>query len=556
VDRPWDLPALAVLAILAIAWGAPSPIAAQPAVLVRADTRIELRVDRRTDGSIHLLGTLRDDLGATLAGVPIDVAAWVDGHEAGGADRWNAHPRTDATGSFDVLFQPEDGWWASASFAGNELYLATEARQRLDLRLEHVSLTVHVEGAGVLDLDRPDHTVRVETTSAVGGADLFISLRNEMGVNLAEGRTDLSGAVTLTVPSDLLGPPSAGRLVALSRADAVRSAAQAEVPIVRLRPTALSLEVVRRGEDTDAPTLRLTGQLTDSVGPRARDAVGLYAGERHLGTAATDETGHYELETPLEELSGLGAEVAVVARFSSDAPWIGVSASPPVLVSFRSPFLDGAGFIALGSLLLVAVALAALFFGRRRPATEESVPELGKTAVILGTRGRARITQVTGEIEDVRSGKKLGGATVRVGGVEGAADELGRFSFEPSSAGRVELEIDAPGYARLSTPITVPHRGEHAGMRIRLVSLRDLALAPLRPIALRLLPASELWSLWTQRELLAALRKAGREPPELGTLIDEVERACYAVEPPKVEQIEAIRSLAEKIEARVPPAQR
>jgi hypothetical protein len=86
-------------------------------------------------------------------------------------------------------------------------------------------------------------------------------------------------------------------------------------------------------------------------------------------------------------------------------------------------------------------------------------------------------------------------------------------------------------------------------MRVRLWAMRDLALAPLRPIALALLPSADLWSLWTQRELLAALRKAGREPPELADLIERVERACYDEAPPAEEELAAIRETARRVEA-------
>lgn len=516
-------------------------------MLVRADTRIELRLDRRLDGSVHLLGTLRDDLGATVAGVPIDVSAWRETASPDGArPRWTAHPRTDARGSFDVVFAPEDGWWASAAFAGTDLYLATEARQRLDLRLAHVSLTVHVDGAGMLDLDRPDHTVWVHTESAAGGADLSVSLRNELGAALAEGRTDASGNVVLTVPSALLGPPSAGRLVALSAADAVRSAAQAEVPIVRLRPTRLALELASRTEET----VRLTGALTDSTGARPGDAIGLYAGDRHLATAATDEAGRFAEEIPLDALSGLGGEVAIVARFSSDAPWVGASESAPVRVSFRPALWDTTAIVSAISIALALLALAALTRGRSAVA-EAPAAEPGKSALVLGTRGRARHTTVSGTIEDVRTGERLAGARVAIGTAILTAGPDGRFECEPP-ADATSMTIEVEGYEAFRSSLSLPHRGEHHGMRARMVSLRDLALAPLRPIALRLLPSGELWSLWTQRELLAALRKAGREPPELGVLIDRVERACYGAGTPDAEQIAAIRELAARIEPHVP----
>ncbi len=521
---------------------------AQPTVLVRADTRIELRVERNDEGEVHLIGTLRDDLGAPVAGVPIDVAAWREVHAAGPL-RWTAHPHTDAAGSFDVLVQAEDGWWASASFAGTELYLGTEARQRLDLSLAHVSLMLHVDSAGVLDLDVPEHVVRVETSSSAGGADLTVSLRNELGVTLASGRTDLSGMVSLTVPSALLGPPSAGRLVALSEADAVRSAAQAEVPIVRLRATRLSLSLL----DRDDTVARVGGVLEDSSGPRARDAIGVYASGRHLGTAATGEDGRFELSFPLSELSGLGAEVPVQARFSSDAPWIGTSESAPLVLSFRPQLFDATSMVAAGSLLALLAVLASLFWVRRRAPAAIAPPAPNQSSLSLGARGRAKSSVVSGVLRDARTQAPLAHAQVTLGARQVECDGDGAFSLV-ADPGRSQLVVSAPGYEAFEVPITAPHRGEHIGMSLNLLSMRDLALAPLRPIALRLLPSAELWSLWTQRELLSALRKAGREPPELGELIDRVERACYANEAPAEEELHAIRALAARVEAGVAAA--
>lgn len=512
-------------------------------MVVRADTRIELRVERRPDGEAHLTGTLRDDLGATLADAPVDVTVW---HEGEDDRRWSAHPRTDGRGSFDVVLTSENGWWASATFAGDELHLPTEARQRLDLSLAHVSLTVHVEDRGVLDLDRPSHTVRVGTESAVGGADIGVSLRNELGVVLAEGRTDLSGEVVLTVPSDRLGPPSAGRLIALSTADALRSAAQAEVPIIRLRPTQLALTEV---DDDDDAVLRLTGTLSDSSGPRAGEAVGVFGADRHLGTAATDESGHFAFDVTRDAVAGLGGEVEVRARFESDAPWVGGSESAPIVFRVSPPLVDAATWVGVVSLGLVLAAL--LLLGRRPVPIGERTSDPGLSSVALGERRGPRVGPISGRVLDARTARPVA-ATLAIGERSASADADGAFVLEPAP-GRGVLEVRADGYGKLDVPIQTPHRGEHAGMRIRLVSLRDLAIGPLRPIALRLLPSADLWSVWTHRELLSALRKAGREPPELAALIERVERACYADTPPSLEELEAIQRIATSVEARMAP---
>ncbi|MBW2465028.1 MAG: hypothetical protein JRH11_25490, partial [Deltaproteobacteria bacterium] len=57
-----------LIAVIAISCAAPA--AAQPTVLVRAESRIELRTERAPNRLV-LLGALRDDLGFALAGQPI-----------------------------------------------------------------------------------------------------------------------------------------------------------------------------------------------------------------------------------------------------------------------------------------------------------------------------------------------------------------------------------------------------------------------------------------------------------------------------------------------------
>jgi hypothetical protein len=522
------------------------PASAQtgPRVVVRAETRIELRVERDPDAAPHLVGTLRDELGAPLDGRPIDVSVWSDeAGESGG--RWTAHPRTDGGGGFDVLLgSAASGWWASASFLGDELHIGTEARQRIDLELAHVSLTLHLADRGVLDLDRPQHEVRVTASSVAGGAGLLISLRNELGVVLAEGRTDEAADLVLAVASDRLGPASAGRLIALSAPDARRSAAQAEVPIVRRRPTTLTL--TRAEGDDGAERASLSGALRDAEGPRAREAVALFARpERHLGTALTDEAGRFHFDLTAAAVSGLGAEIALVARFESDAPWIGASESAPVWWSLRPPLAGGSVVLGAISLLLVLAALGLL--SRRPGAAASRAAEPGRTSLELGERTRERLTEISGGVRDARTGNTVA-ARVEVAGQVQVTDADGRFLLHPAP-GRHRFLLRAEGYAPLEAEVTVPHRGEHRGMRVRLWAMRDLALAPLRPIALALLPSADLWSLWTQRELLAALRKAGREPPELADLIERVERACYDEAPPAEEELAAIRETARRVEA-------
>lgn len=523
---------------------APCGAEAQPSVRVRAEARIELRVGR-APGLVSVRGNLRDDLGQPLGDRAIDVRV----HDAAGTRLRSASARTDAEGAFAATFPLETGTYrVLASWEGDDGHPRIEVPQVLDLTRAHVRLAVSVRD-GRLDLDQPTHTVEVRASSDEGGAGLHVELRNELDRVLAEGATDAEGRARFTLESAQLGPPAAGRLIAHTRGDDRRGEAQTEVPVVRYRPTALTLRASHTRVRDEAVTL--SGELTDSAGPLARRAVGLFAGSEHLDTLLTDDEGRFASSVTLEPQAG-SERVVLTARFASDAPWRPPASSPPVTLA-----IEAAGSTPW-SWLLAPIVACALAFGlltrwRRAPAvapiaTDRTTTPPGIAPARSAGGLAAAIREVRGVVTDADSGAPLAGAIVALLGqgepIESAAGPDGSFEIIAPDGELFRLEVSAPGYERSSAPVRLPHRGQWSRTTVRLHSLRELAIARYRPVAEALAPAKRWWGFWTPRELSDG---ATSHRDELDALTSAVERAAYAEPPPDEAEVSAIADRSERM---------
>jgi hypothetical protein len=115
----------------------------------------------------------------------------------------------------------------------------------------------------------------------------------------------------------------------------------------------------------------------------------------------------------------------------------------------------------------------------------------------------------------------------------------GGFSIPYLEPGAYRLESRAPGYALEASEVRIPHAGEGNGLRVRLRSLRTLALEAHRPILRRVFPAREQQHTATVRETLrnAPAEWAGPALERLSTL---VEHTAYARDEPTVDHVQAI----------------
>jgi hypothetical protein len=438
-----------------------------------------------------------------------------------------------------------------ARFAGDDHLGGTEVFREALFDRAHVRLDVAIEGGSTIDLDRPEHRMRVWARTNVGGAGLTVTV-TENGRELARGTTDENGTVSFVLKSAELGPPSVTRLVVHSAADSRRDEAQTEVPIVRFRSTMLTLEssAARLGPG-DRVTLR--GRLTTRVEGLARRAVGLWAGERHLSTALTDEEGAFAATMRRDELGTIDGNVEIVARFEADAPWWGSSVSRPVVLHLESAAEMPSWWMLVS--MAVTAAIFALAGGRRKPSTLRQVSSPArKNAFELATRRRAIADafDVRGVAIDAHDETPLVDAAVRAHRgknvvAETVTDAQGRFRLV-LPAGNYLFEVEARGYDVARQKLSVPHHGEWSPATVRLRSLRKLAWESLRPIAFRLMPSVDRWGIWTCRELESAGRRRAPHARALGPLVAVIERACYGADPPSAADLEWIRRTAAEVE--------
>jgi hypothetical protein len=531
-------PTVAVVMLLALA----APVAqAQLTVRVRAESRIELRARLTAEGA-SVEGTLRDDLGAPLPGRAVRVGCLTeDGRSLGRED-----VRTDARGDFRHRFHAEGTRQVRAIFTGDDGYRRIEALQRLEPGRAHVRLDVRGPAGGRLDLDREVHDLAVEATSPSGGVGLEIEVLDEVGRTVAAGLTDAASRHTFQLRSADLGPPSAGRLVVRTAGDARRARAQTELPVVRFRSSALTMEA-----GVDEGRIRVAGQLADSQGPLPRRAVGIFVDGSHRDTVLTDDGGRFLRRLPAADLSG---EVTVEARFASDAPWHTDARAEPVTLRLAPPRS------APWSWLLASIGIsvgAAWWVGRtgRRPQEDEdatrpaSAPgiEVGEPEGRLAAAGRRDVSGVVVDVEEGR--RRIEAATVRLEAegrivAEACTDARGRFAFDDLPDGRFRLEVSAAGYAAESLPVSLPHRGGLSGLTVRLESLRRRALVIYRPVAEALTSPSR-WLHATPRELLGRTSR----PPALEALLRRVELALYGSAPLEETDLTRLAEDADRVQA-------
>jgi hypothetical protein len=515
----------------------PAGVHAQPAVRVRAESRIELRTERE-GGRVVVVGVLRDDLGEALADREVTLRARPT-DDASGERRT---VRTDEEGRLRAEFALAPGAYRlGAIFVGDPDHERVEVERALDLDRADVRLRVTVPEQGRLRLDVPQHVVDVVAESAAGGAGLRVELADELGRSLGRATTDAEGRARFVVRSAQLGPPAAGRLIARGAADALRADAQTEVPIVRVSPTRVDLRLddasVRLGEQ-----LRGRGRLIDHAGRALpREAVGLFDRGQHLATVLTGEDGTFEVRA---EANREGA-LQLVARYDSDAPWRGSSASPIVRVEVSSASERPLGWL-VGTVALTAVALLLLKgFGRRRPALAPPPAPVRRTAGVESSarRGRAERVDVGGTVLDLRDDEPLLRArvTLHASGEQLCEAEYSSahgFAIKALAHGTYELRVEAAGYVSVIQALVIPHRGEWGTMRVRLDSLRDRALDAVVPVAAELLP-QRAWGTATPREVLERARAQGVVPSALPELASRAERAAYSPEPPTPADLEA-----------------
>jgi hypothetical protein len=533
-------PALACIAVLFAAAARTPAALAQPSIRIRAESRIEVRATW-SETRLHVQGHLRDDLAAPLANAPVEVR--VQPREGGPVLRRSV--RTGDDGALDARFEvPPGAYRLSAAYGGDGHHERVEVERELDASRAEVRLRVSVPNEGRLRLDEAQHEIAVRVESEAPVAGLRVRLTDELGRALGALQADRQGEARFRVAASQLGPASAGRIVARTEADAQRSDALTEVPILRVAPTRVSLAVSDR-RPVRGVAIRAQGRLVDFSGrPLGREAILVLAGSAPLTTTLTDGEGRFDVRVVPP---GEGA-TTLRARFESDAPWRLPGESAPVELDVVGAGRTSTRWV-FGTLLATTALLAAFGLrGRRALPRMSRPPERAPTSgVELGTRRfRADRLDVDGTVKSLRDGSPLAGARVllRRAGQDDAtvtcvSDARGSFTFTANSAGPHAIEITAAEHESLTRPLTLPHRGEWSAALVKLERTRDRALDALAPVARALLPERPAGTT-TPRELREAAHERALPEPPAKELTEGAERAGYAPTPPTDAELRAL----------------
>lgn len=528
---------------------------AEPLVRVRAESRIELGVAHQELG-MSVSGALRDELGTPLMQRPLalEARALDDSGEP-----WRVTVETDENGRFSLdLADADRDYRLLATFAGDATHRGVRVERKVERARADVRLELRLPQGNAIDLDADTFAVHSVAESDAGGDGITMRLLDETGREIARGVTNSQGKLALNVPTALLGTPGAGLVRIESMRDARRAEAQTEARIVRRRAVMVSLRADAGPFEAGNP-IRVTGEVRTRGGPRAGVPVGLFATTQHLETVVTNAEGKFEGQLWIDTLPG---PLAITARTEADATGAYAISEARLLLTIvpARPLPIGwiAGLLAIcGGVLWLAAVL------RKRRALNEGTAQ--EEEVVAGAsirparaQGRRDRHRVHGRALDARNDGAIVGARVAVmhekaeGSCVLATDAYGRFASPVLLSGRARVRIEAGGYVATETEIEIPHRGEWSAFVVRLDSLRARALLPYRRLLLRALPSARAWGIWTTREAKDWLaERVPQEREALAALTLQVERACYASQPPSEGEVSEIEQGAEALQNRI-----
>jgi len=465
----------------------------------------------------------------------------------GGSPSWDQRRlRTSSSGQFRIALPGNaEAWDVRAAFTGDRQHAGVRAERRVDVAIADVALHLGLASAR-LDLDETAHPVIIRASSAAGVDGLRITVEDELGRPLTSGEMSREGVLHLQVLSADLGAAGPGRIRAASQPDSRRSPSRTEISIVRFRQPQLTLEPTEeRYLTSDAIDVR--GRLSDSAGGLGDRAVALLVDGDLSRTVLTDADGDFVAELRIDQ----PGDLRLVARFESDSPGRPSVGSDWVLLHVVSGPRFGGALILVAILISIIIAIVL----RRRsgmilqvPANEAApVPTVRKgeltarTASLFGVDGSVRNCHTEAPVVGATLTLRRGETTVETA----SSDAKGAFSFGELDRGPLVLEVNRRGYRSFGVRVTIPHRGEWSRAQVRLESLRQIALAPLRRLARRLLARERTWGIWTNREIASERIEALLGVDEAAALVRRVDDAYYGEDEPNEADIREIEGMAE-----------
>lgn len=525
--------------------------AAAPTISVRARTELRLESPSATAAGVRVRGrVLEPGSGQPIANAEVTVAL----------DQQEAKAVSDGAGNFEVVFSAAAGAHSiRATVVGNRHVDASEfttKHSEAALQSPQLTATADVRGAS-LDItvraQSEGQPIDIEVALAIisGGTEL---LRTD--AELTQGETNWRVAL-----AELGGIGAKEISVVFAGNDylqpaATRTALAVTLP-ARVDLALESMQLTHEESVTGSGRVLVNGDGLGTVRVR------IMAGSKQIGEVVTDAGGQFVFASAASEL-GPGTFV-VRAVYDSKRADVASARSPSFTVQIGEPkpvpiSYSVAALIATATLALAFVVMRQRNWFRRAPPSSQSTPEpkpapaakgglsLGRPSLVSTLR-RASDHSFAGTCTDAVKHRPIAGATVTITCADGSthsqrSDAAGRFRFDELPRGSWHGSATQDGYVSESFELSIPHRGELAEATLTLVEVREWVFEIYRGAALPLLPAPELWCIWSPRQVLDHVRRDSRAPA-LDQLTLFVEEAYFSARPSQETILPAAQRLAD-----------
>jgi hypothetical protein len=523
---------------------------AAPRVQVRGTSRIELRVSGAPD-ALTVMGTLRDDVGAPIAGASVALVAlgpdgtpiaWKavrpcanDNPSAKGEQRPAHIVETDDVGGFCArAVLDRSSAIVRSMYGGGPLVDSTKSEVNWNAAQRPLILSFRPLPER-LDLDTPRAMLFVQAVTPTGipAGGLPLVLEDVDGRRLAAALTDDTGAAHFDVATSELGEPGIGAVRARFGGRQDLAPAATEVSVTRVARVRLE-PIPSRVEGDPTRGVSVTVRAVTVRGSVRAGAVEATAGQE-VACVAPVRDGTAEMVLSFQPRRN-AADADITLRYRSDASYYepGVPAMLRVHVAAQSMWHR------LVPVLLAAVVAGWLLRGWRRPKRRDrprpAEPVIkGVASVQVVGRSTSR-RGWSGRVVDAHQGTPIAGARIRVIVptfvdldviIDARADGLGRFAFEVNSSERdLQLRVSSELHGDVERPLPPPSE-----LAIALVSRRRLLLDRLVNWARR---AGKPWYRSpepTPGHVIRVARRRNRATDDVAAWAERVQRRAFGPEP-------------------------
>lgn len=545
------LPLAALLALLAAPHlAAATPFLAAPTLEVKARAWLDGLTAEAVGPSIHVRGTLRDNLNQAVPGAQIELRLIP---EAGAAPR-PLMAKTDPQGQLSATLRaPGEGrHQIEARFSGGSLLGPAEGQAAVEVGRVRVQISADLPAQPSV---RRPLSVPITVSLPTGGPGADIPLQITLdGERLPPLRTDRRGRATAQLPAPT---PTVHRLTLTVEPGAGLSRARWSGQFHGARP--LEVALAYTGPEAPAPGAPLVfrGQVIGAEG-EALDVM-LLADERPVARVAIDEEGQFTLSVDPDD-TGAGEIDFRALSNAQDATFLD-GASRIVTVTVPAPPPPSPLWTRIPLALAALSLLLALWrwrpkraAPRRAPAPTPPAPLPAFEWVKQAEGGPLRIS-----VCDGITGAPLAAAVIPLGPEDPAPDLTA-----PPPAHAAAIQIGPTGALTLGAEIT-PHRlwiyrpgyapachpcPEGGGVIIRLLPIR--AFIQRRFVELLAEAGRPILRFGEDTPAQAGRAMIERGWPErpVRALIAQVEAACFGPTAPDLDALAALQDLLHSLEAR------